>query len=98
PEIEGEVAAEPQPREEQDEQRHPQRRLPAVALLLLVQVRRDRSHACGFLPIERSTFTTSRSLSSVISQSSAGVAFAMPATMFVGTCDCFVLYAVAMSL
>ena len=45
-----------------------------------------------------STFGTARSASSVSSQSGAGLAPAMPATNTVGTCFCFVLYCIAVSL
>ena len=47
---------------------------------------------------ERSTFGTARSAASSISHSSAGWAFASPATSSVGKVACFVLYWVATSL
>src|SRR5207237_7950118 len=48
--------------------------------------------------MERSTTGTARSPASSISQSSAGVALARPATRLVGNCICRVLYWVATSL
>ena len=53
----------------------------------------------SLLPIPySSTFGTALSASSLISQSGAVVAPAIPATNTVGTCFCFVLYCVATSL
>ena len=55
------------------------------------------AHVAGLLN-DRSTLGTARSAASSISQSSAGVALASPATSSVGKVACLVLYWVAVSL
>ena len=93
--VEDPVAAEAEPGEERDENDDEPARAAPVGGLLLEEVRRL---ADGYFPNDRSTLGTARSATSVISQSSAGDAPAIPATMFVGNCCCFVLYWVAVSL
>ena len=92
--VQDPVAAEAEPGEERDEDDDEPARAAPIGGLLLEEVRL----ADGYFPNDRSTLGTARSAASVISQSSAGDAPAIPATMFVGNCCCFVLYSVAVSL
>ncbi len=92
------IPAEADPGEERDEA-HDQPPGPlAVRLLLFEEVGGSGVHAAGGLPSERSTFGTARSAASSIAHSSAGDAFARPATRLVGIWACLVLYWVATSL
>src|ERR1041385_8940046 len=94
-EIDRQIAAEPDPGEEEHEPRDQPGGLPLVGLLLGEEVR--IGHAGGLF-IDRSTLGTARSPASSISHSSAGDALASPATRLVGNWSCFVLYWVATSL
>src|SRR5690606_2017378 len=95
--VQADVTAEADPREEEDEAEQEPTRLAPVGLLLAEQVARSVHHRRD-QPIEMSTLGTSRSPGSVISHSSAGVALARPATRLVGNCCCATLYVVATSL
>ncbi len=94
--AEAHVAAEADPREEDDESDDQPVRAAAVGLLLREEVG-VLAH-CGGLFSDRSTLGTARSAASSISHSSAGVALASPATSSVGKVACLVLYCVATSL
>src|SRR2546428_2776629 len=91
------VAPEAEPGEEDHEANHQPKGAPAVGFLLLKEVEgRLVRHALGL--VERSTWGTARSAWSSISHRSAGWAFAIPATRFVGNWCCLGLYWVAVSV
>jgi hypothetical protein len=94
-EKEGVIAAEAHPREEEQEPGDQPHRATAVGRLLREKI--GVAHAPGARE-DRSTVGTARSPASAMTQRSAGVAFAMPATRLVGNCCCAVLYSVATSL
>ena len=89
-EGEGQIAAESDPGEEDDEADDEPGGAAAVGFLLGEEVG-VLAHGAGLVG-ERSTAGTARSVSSVICQSSAGVALASPATSIVGKVACRVLY------
>src|SRR5687767_12983934 len=88
-EVSSEVPPEADPREERQEAGDQQDRSPAIDALLLEEV--VLAHLTF---IERSTWGTARSPSSVISHSSTVSARASPATSRVGNCCCRTLYVV----
>ncbi len=95
-EGERQIAAEPDPGEEDDEPDDQPVRAAAVRLLLREKVG-VLAHGAGLFS-DRSTLGTARSAASSISHRSAGVALASPATSRVGNVACLVLYCVATSL
>ena len=94
--AERQIAAEPDPREEDDEADDEPGGATAVGFLLGEEVA-VLGHGVG-LVLDRSTVGTARSVSSVISHSSAGDALARPATSIVGKVAWRVLYWVVTSL